>query len=75
MTVPELPASIARGWRRSASGGLYRRLGGWCAVVTVTRMDGPRITLIPKKPERTLEDAVDLANGALEVLRGDEEKA
>ena len=47
---------------------LYRRFGGWLAIVTI---DAGGCRLILRRTERCLEDALDIAN---EVLTNQQEK-
>ena len=60
----DIPLVLRRGWRESLrNGSWYRRCGGWVGIVTAER-DGYRLIL--RRTERTLDDALDIAN---EILR------
>ena len=55
---------VPTGWRRSASGGLHRNRGDWWQTVAASDR-GYHVTMGLTKPERTLEDALAIADEVL----------
>ena len=57
-------SNLTRGWRRGLPhGSFYRRIAGWIGIVTV---DGGGFRLTLRRTERTLDDALDVANEILD---------
>lgn len=60
--IEEASQALRKGWRHSMRGSLYRKRGGWLAIVKPT---GDECRLSRFRTERTCEDCLAAANDVL----------